>query len=720
MPEESATVAHNLDSGLVCLLILGRFLGVAGDADRLRREFGKPGRPFTEIELQRAARSLGLKARHVRSRWERLGVIALPALARMRDGGWIVLARADGGTVLVQDPASPRPSVVPRPAFEPAWTGDLILLTRRGRPRSREGRFGFSWFLPAIVKYRWFLGDVLLASLCLQIFALLTPLFFQVVIDKVLVHKGLTTLHVLAVGMLALTVFEAVLAGLRAHLFSHTSSRIDVELGVQLFRHLLALPLAYFESRRVGDSVARVRELETIRQFLTGSSVTLVVDLVFSIVFVAAMFFYSPGLTWLVLGALPIYVVLSAAITPLIRGRLNDKFNRGADTQAFLVESVTGMQTVKALAVEPEMQRRWEEHLAGYVRAGFRAVALINVAGQVASLTQKITTIAIVWAGAQLVMDGHLTIGQLVAFNMLAGRVSGPVLRLVQVWQEFQQAGIAVERLGDVLNAPAEPQRPSRTSPPRLLGRVTFEEVTFRYRVDGPEILRGVSFDIAPGEVIGLVGRSGSGKSTVARLIQRLYLPERGRVLIEGLDVALIDPAGLRRQVGVVLQENFLFNRSVRENIALADPGLPLEQVVRAAELAGAHEFIGQLRDGYDTPVGEHGVTLSGGQRQRIAIARALIGNPRILIFDEATSALDYESESIVQRNLTQICRGRTVFLIAHRLSTLRPAHRILMLDQGRILEQGTHDDLLRLNGGYARLVSLQNGDGLLIRDGAL
>ena len=367
---------------------------------------------------------------------------------------------------------------------------------------------------------------MLLTSLFLQIFALVTPLFFQVVIDKVLVHRGLTTLHVLAVGMLALTVFEAILAGLRTYLFAHTSSRIDVELGVQLFRHLLALPLAYFESRRVGDSVARVRELETIRQFLTGSSVTLVVDLFFAIVFVAAMFMYSPALTWLVLGALPVYVVLSAAITPVIRRRLNDKFTRGADTQAFLVESVTGMPTVKALAVEPEMQRSWEEHLAGYVRAGFRALALLNIAGQVAVLTQKMTTIAIVWVGAQLVIDGTLSIGQLVAFNMLAGRVSGPVSRLVQVWQEFQQAGISVARLGDVLNAPAEPQRPSRASPPHLLGRVTFEEVTFSYRLDGPEVLRGLSFDVARGEVIGLVGRSGCGKSTVARLIQRLYLPD--------------------------------------------------------------------------------------------------------------------------------------------------------------------------------------------------
>jgi subfamily B ATP-binding cassette protein HlyB/CyaB len=718
--EQSITPPEDLDSGLVCLLILSRFFGVPADGDQLRHQFGKPGQKFGETELVRAAKALGFKARRLRSHWARLRAIALPAIALQRDDRWVVLARADAETVLIQNPAEPRPVVLPRAAFEAAWSRDLILVTRRVLAPAGERRFGFSWFLPAIVKYRRLLGEVLLASFFLQVFALLTPLFFQMVIDKVLVHKGLTTLHVLAIGMLALTAFEALLGGLRVYVFSHTSSRIDVELGAQLFRHLLALPLAYFEARRVGDSVARVRELETIRQFLTGSSVTLVVDLCFTVVFIAVMFFYSPLLTWLVLGALPVYVLLSAAITPLIRARLNDKFNRGADNQAFLVEAVTGIQTVKALALEPEMRRTWEEQLAGYVRASFRALTLINVAGQVGSFTQKVTTIAILWAGAQLVMSGELTIGQLVAFNMLAGRVSGPVLRLVQLWQEFQQAGISVERLGDVLNAPPEPShRPSRTSPPKLSGRVGFDDVTFRYRVDGPEVLRRVSFDVAPGEVVGLVGRSGSGKSTIAKLIQRLYLPERGRVLIDGMDLALIDPAWLRRQVGVVLQENFLFNRSVSENIALADPGIPLEQVVQAAHLAGAHEFIVQLPDGYDTQVGEHGATLSGGQRQRIAIGRALVTNPRILIFDEATSALDYESESIIQANLAQICRGRTVFVIAHRLSTLRPAHRILVIDQGRLIEQGTHADLLLLNGYYARLWSLQDGSGALVRDGA-
>jgi ATP-binding cassette, subfamily B, bacterial HlyB/CyaB len=552
---------------------------------------------------------------------------------------------------------------------------------------------------------------VFLASFFLQLFALLTPLFTQVVIDKVLVHKGFTTLHVLAVGMVTLAVFDAVLGGLRTYLFSHTTNRIDVGLGAQLFRHVLALPLAYFEARRVGDTVARVRELEQIRQFLTSHSVTVVLDLFFTVVFLVVMWFYSPMLSLVVMASLPLYALLSVAITPPIRARLHEKFNRGAENQSFLVESITGIQTVKAMAVEPPLLRQWEEQLAGYVRASFRATSLITVAGQVASCVQKITTVAILWVGAYRVIESDLTIGQLIAFNMLSAQVTGPLLRLVNLWQEFQQVGISVQRLGDVLNTPPEPSySPNRTTLPQVAGQVVFEEVTFRYRPEGQEVLRKVSLSVAPGRVVGIVGRSGSGKSTIAKLIQRLYVPIRGRILVDGVDLAQVDPAWLRRQVGVVLQENFLFNRSVRDNIALTDPGLSMEQVIQAATLAGAHEFILELPDGYDTMVGEQGCSLSGGQRQRIAIARALVANPRILIFDEATSALDYESEAVIQKNMAQICQGRTVFIIAHRLTAVRPAHRIYVVEKGEIVEDGSHEDLQRRNGFYARLCALQDG----------
>ncbi len=707
----ASPVSPDQDAGLLCLLLIARFYDLPADGVQLRHQFGKAGCPFSDRDLLRAAKHLGLKAGLVQTEWTKLTGTPLPALAKRRDGRYVVLAKVEADKVLVQDPLAGRPLIQTRADFERGWSGELLLFTKRAQLRPQDLPFDFAWFIPAIVKYRRLLGEVLLASFFLQLFGLITPLFTQVVIDKVLVHKGFTTLHVLAIGMVALAFFEATLGGLRTYLFAHTTNRIDVGLGAQLFRHILALPLAYFEARRVGDTVARVRELEHIRQFLTSNSVTVVLDLLFIVVFLMVMWFYSARLTLVVLGSMPLYAFLSIVITPIIRARLNEKFNRSAEKQAFLVEAISGIQTVKALAVEPPLQRRWDEQLAGYVRASFRATSLITVASQIASSIQKITTIAVLWTGAYLVIGGDLSIGQLIAFTMLSSQVTGPLLRIVNLWQEFQQVGISVQRLGDVLNTRPEPSyNPNRTTLPRVAGQIVFEEVTFRYRPDGPEVLRKVSFAIEPGQIIGIVGRSGSGKSTIAKLIQRLYVPERGRVLVDGVDLAQVDPSWLRRQVGVVLQENFLFNRSVRDNIALTNPSISMDRVIEAATLAGAQEFILELPEGYDTVVGEQGCSLSGGQRQRIAIARALVANPRILIFDEATSALDYESEAVIQQHMAQMCKGRTVIIIAHRLSTVRPAHKIYVLDKGEIVEAGAHDDLLKQNGFYARLHTHQEG----------
>lgn len=707
------SLSETADTGLVCLLILARFHDLPADGSQLRHLFAQSGQMLSDTELLRAAKHVGLKAGLIKTSWNKLQGTPLPAMAKLVDGGYLVVAKVEGEKVLVQNPIEARPLVLSRERFEMIWTGELVLVTKRAHVRLQDLAFDFTWFIPAIIKYRKFFGEVLVASFFLQLFALLTPLFTQVVIDKVLVHKGFTTLHVLAIGMIALAVFEAMLGGLRTYLFSHTTNRIDVSLGAQLFRHILTLPLSYFEARRVGDTVARVRELEQIRQFLTSHSVTVVLDVVFTVVFLAVMWFYSSMLTLVVMASLPVYGLLSLAITPAIRARLHEKFNRGAENQAFLVEAVSGIHTVKALAVEPPLLRKWEEQLAGYVQASFRATSVMTIAGHSATCVQKITTVAVLWVGAYHVIGGDLSIGQLIAFTMLSGQVTGPLLRLVNLWQEFQQVGISVQRLGDVLNTQPEPSyNPNRTTLPHVNGQVRFEEVTFRYRPDGPEVLRTVSCTIEPGQVIGIVGRSGSGKSTIAKLLQRLYVPERGRILVDGVDVAQVDPAWLRRQVGVVLQENFLFNGSVRDNIALTDPGLAMEPIIQAAKLAGAHEFIMELADGYDTLIGEHGCTLSGGQRQRIAIARALVANPRILIFDEATSALDYESEAVIQQNMAQISQGRTVLIIAHRLSTVRPAHRIYVVDRGEIIEQGAHEDLLRSGGVYTRLHAHQVGVG--------
>jgi subfamily B ATP-binding cassette protein HlyB/CyaB len=540
---------------------------------------------------------------------------------------------------------------------------------------------------------------------------LVTPLFFQVVIDKVLVHRGLTTLDVLVFGLITVSIFETVLGTLRTYVFAHTTNRIDVELGARLFNHLLALPVAYFEARRTGDSVARVRELENIRNFLTGSALTLVIDLFFTTVFLAVMFYYAPLLTWIVIGSFPVYVALSATVTPIFRRRLNEKFNRGAENQAFLVESITGIETLKAMAVEPQMQRRWEEQLAGYVRASFSVLSLGNWASQSVQLVSKLVTALTLYFGAYLVIEGRLSVGELVAFNMLAGRVAQPVLRLAQLWQDFQQARISIARLGDILNTHPEPAyNPGRASLPAIRGAIAFEHVAFRYRLDGPEVLHDISLDIPAGQVVGIVGPSGSGKSTLAKLVQRLHVPESGRVLVDGVDLAMVDVAWLRRQVGVVLQENVLFNRSIRDNIALADPGMAMDRVIAAAQLAGAHEFILELPHGYDNVVGERGTTLSGGQRQRIAIARALVMGPRILILDEATSALDYESERVIQENMRRIAQGRTVLIIAHRLSAVRHCDRIITLEGGRLVEDGRHDELMRNGGRYAALVRMQGG----------
>ena len=684
-----------------------------GEVGQIRHQFAEPGTPMDADTLLRAAKRLGLRAKLASLTPAKLGGAPLPAIAEMQDGRFVILAKASDDKVLIQDPAAGRPETPSVEEFVANWTGRLLQLTRRAAPLGRGGKFDVSWFVPAVLRYKRLFGEVLIASFFLQVFGLITPLFFQVIIDKVLVHRGLTTLDVLIIGLVVVSVFEVLMGTLRTYIFSHTTNRIDVELGAKLFHHLLTLPMAYFEARRVGDSVARVRELENIRNFLTGSALTLVIDVAFTGIFFAVMWYFSPMLTLVVLAAIPFYVGLSVLVTPVLRARLDEKFRRGAENQAFLVESVTGVETLKAMAVEPQMQRRWEEQLAAYVAASFRSNNLNNISSQSAQLISKVTYAVTLYLGAKLVVQGDLTVGQLVAFNMLAGRVSGPILRLAQLWQDFQQARISVDRLGDILNTATEPaQSSNRASLPPVQGRITFDGVTFRYRPDGPEILRRVGLDIPPGQTIGIVGPSGSGKSTLAKLVQRMYIPESGRVLVDGVDLAMVDTTWLRRQVGVVLQENVLFNRSVRENIALSDPGMPMERVIAAAKLAGAHEFILELPEGYDTQIEERGGNLSGGQRQRIAIARALVTNPRILIFDEATSALDYESEAVIQRNMRQICQGRTVMIIAHRLAAVRDASRIITVENGEIVEDGTHGELITQGGRYAKLFRMQSERG--------
>ena len=692
--------------------MMASFHGIAIDEMQLRHEFGTDR--FNVQTLLLACQRIGISAKLVTQPRNRLDKAPLPAIALDKEGQAIVVAqlnmsKPDAGKVLLQRPGEP-PAVLALDTFQALWAGQLVLMTSKANFSGQLAKFDFSWFIPAVVKYRRLLGEILLISLTLQLIGLVTPMFFQVVMDKVLVNHAMKTLDVIAIGLVVANVFEALFTGIRTTVFAHTSSKMDVELGARLFRHLLSLPIAYFEARRVGDSVARVRELENIRSFLTGNAMTLVLDLAFSVVFLAVMLWYSPQLTLIVALSIPAYVLLSLAFTPLIRARLNEKFSRGSENQSFLVETLSSIDTVKALAVEPRWAQKWDRQLAAYVSAGLGVTNVATVASGAVTLISKLVTAAIMWFGASLVIDNQMTVGELVAFNMLSGQVSSPILRLAQLWNDFQQVGVSMSRLGDILNARTEvPIQKNRI--PRLHGGVELDQVIFRYSPDAPEVIRGVSLRITPGEVIGIVGRSGSGKSTLTRLVQRLYVPDRGRVLVDGHDLAIVDTASLRQQIGVVLQENTLFSRSIRDNIALVDPSLPLETVIAAAKLAGAHDFICELPEGYETLVGEHGTGLSGGQRQRIAIARALIGDPRLLIFDEATSALDYESEKIIQDNMRSICKGRTVLIIAHRLSAVRDADRIVVMERGEIAEVGSHDELLRRPGSiYSHLHSMQHG----------
>jgi subfamily B ATP-binding cassette protein HlyB/CyaB len=489
------------------------------------------------------------------------------------------------------------------------------------------------------------------------------------------------------------------------YLLQHTSARLDVQLGATLMNHMMRLPLRYYETRRVGDTVAQVREMENIRQFFTGSTITAVLDLLFVVVFVAVMLLYSVTLTLFVLFFSLIFIGISLVMRPLMKSALEEKFSRGAENQAFLVESVTGIHTIKSLAVEPIMTRKWEAILAKYVNASFKANQVGALGANLGNTIQQFSTIAIISVGTMQVMSGSLSVGQLIAIQMLSVRVISPLVRIVQLWQEFQQVGISINRLGDIMNTPVEPRASNLNTTP-LVGKIQFTNVAFKYK--DKSILKDLSFVAMPDQVVGIVGRSGSGKSTLAKLLQKMYLADSGSIMVDGVDIRQIDYSWLRRQIGVVLQENFLFNGTIREAIAIQKQTASMKEIIEVAELAGAHDFIMELEHQYETQIGERGMSLSGGQRQRIAIARALINNPRILIFDEATSALDYESERIIKENLATICKGRTVFMIAHRLSTIQNADSILVMDGGKVVDTGTHAELINRKGLYHSLFSVQ------------
>ncbi|RCS21569.1 type I secretion system permease/ATPase [Phyllobacterium salinisoli] len=706
-------IARSSDTGLLALAAIAGHYRISADPEQLAREMALKG-PANANDICRAAKAAGLKSRLIKTRGvKRLVALPVPAIACLDGGSFSLFVGVPReGTCRIVDPSDFSSRELSATELLQLTDGAFILVQRRlaGAGASPE-HFGFRWFLPSLFRYKRALGHVLLASLFLQLFALVTPLFFQVVVDKVLAHRSYSTLIVLVVGLATIGLFDVVLQYLRTYALSHTTNRIDVELGQRLFRHMMNLPLSYFETRAAGQTVARVRELETIRDFLTGQGLFSGLDLIFTFVFIFVLFCYSSTLAWIVVASIPFYLAIGVLIRPFLKERIDEKFDRGAYSQQLLVETVVGIQTLKASAVEPVVAAQWEERLAAYVRSSFAATMLAAKGQNAIQYVNKVTNAALLLFGAQAVINGDLTVGALVAFNMIAGQVAQPILRLSQLWQDFQQVQVSVSRLADILNAPQEP-RPSVTAnlpPPK--GTLAFNSVNFRYSPEGRDVLKDINLSIHPGEVIGIVGPSGSGKSTLTKLVQRFYIPNSGQVFMDGQDIAQADPAWLRSHIGVVLQENMLFNRTIHDNIALAAPAMSREAVIRMARLSGADEFIDKLPRGYDTLIEERGANLSGGQRQRLAIARALATNPPILIFDEATSALDYESERIILANMREIVRGRTVIIIAHRLATVRHCNRIIGMKDGRIAEAGTHDELLdRPEGLYAHLWQLQTG----------
>jgi len=697
-------------SALIALEIAGKLNRISIDTRSIIKEYALDDDEPSIEELARIAKHQGFRSSIKKLSIEKIVKnYPLPVIVQKSNGSYmsIIQFNEEKKELLVFDITQKEPYTMSYEEYDNISSGKVIVL--KHKLLSEQIKFGFGWFYAQMLNYKKIIGEVLLASFIMQLFGLVTPLFTQVILDKVLVHRSMTTLDVLAIAFVAVALFDFLLNLVRNYIFVHTTSKIDAKLGAKLFHHLLALPIAYFEKRKVGNIIARVRELDTIREFIANKSISVILDVLFSGVFVAVMLLYSVKLTMVVVAFVALIGLIYFFITPQLRKRLEEKFQMGAQSNAYLVESVTGVQTVKSLALEGSMQKKWEDYLAKYVNSSFNLSNLSNILGGLSGMLQKLMTISILYMGVTLVLEGKMSVGQLIAFQMFANQFSGPVLRLVNLWNEFQQTLLSVDRIGDILNTPTEQKNDKAITLPKIEGSVKFDNITFSYSPEMQNVINGISAEFKAGESIGLVGRSGSGKSTITKLIQRLYVPNGGTIYIDGVDIRHMNPKWLRNNIGVVLQENYLFSGTIKDNIALSRPDAPMEYIIKAAQVAGAHEFISELPEGYDTQVGERGAALSGGQRQRIAIARALIINPRILIFDEATSALDYESEKIIQNNMDMIKDGKTMFIVAHRLTTVKNCDVILVLDKGEIVERGSHNELMKLKGYYYKLYTQQD-----------
>ncbi|HEX8073087.1 MAG TPA: peptidase domain-containing ABC transporter [Pyrinomonadaceae bacterium] len=700
-----------MDCGAACMAMILRYYRKHVSINRLRDLVNVSREGATLYSVAEGAERLGFHARGIRAAYEHLAKIDLPAIAHWEGYHYIVLYEVGADYVVVADPAIGRRRLS-RAEFEKGWTGYLLLLQPTPRLEGvEESKTTFGRFLPLLKPYRPLLFEIFLASLLLQLFGLASPVFTQVIVDKVLVHKNVAMLNLLLVGMCIVAVFQTATTALRYYLLVHTTRRIDMQMVVDFYRHILSLPMRYFEERKVGDIIKRFNDNARIRAFLTGRALSVVLDCLMIVVYLWLMFYYNLKLTLVALLFMPGYAALTFGLTPILKRQYRETFNKAAEADSHMVESVTGVGTVKATATERRVRWKLEGLIVKSLNVEFRAALTGMAANSVSNILQTLNTVILFWYGARLVIQGELSVGQLVAFNLLVGNVTRPVLSLIDLWREFQEVNIALERLNEVFDAKPEEElaKPGLIHAPHLRGHIKFEHVTFRYptRPD-KNALQNISLEVYPGQTVALVGRSGSGKSTFANMLLRLHEPNEGRILIDGYDLRQLSISSLRAQVGVVPQEIFLFSGTIRENIAFGDPDAPLERVVGAALLAGAHEFISELPLGYETKIGERGQSLSGGQKQRVAIARALFKQPRILIFDEATSALDTESERAIQQNLDQILKHRTTFIIAHRLSTVRNADLIVVMDKGAIIELGTHYSLMEEKGMYYYLNSQQ------------
>ncbi|WP_026734609.1 peptidase domain-containing ABC transporter [Fischerella sp. PCC 9605] len=702
---------------LACFQMVSQYFGMPFRREVIRKAIANNHKDQTKpVSLQLCgaiADFMGLNAQLVKVPASAIGRLPVPALIHWQNSMAVVYETSDRNIVL----GVPERGIVRQKISEfiKTWGEQAQVLLLTATAATPKQKFGLSWFLPSLNRHRVVLIEVLVASFFVQLFGLANPLMIQVIIDKVLVQNSIDTLQVLGIFLLLAAVFEAILGTLRTYLFAEATNRIDLALGSEIIDHLLRLPLRYFDRHPVGELATRVNELENIRQFLTGTALTVVLDSIFSVIYVIVMVIYSWVLTLVSLSTIPLFALVSLVAAPVVRRQLREKAERNAETQSYLVEVLSGIQTVKAQNIELRTRWQWQEHYARYVSSGFKTIVTATAAGSASNFLNQLSGLLVLWVGAYLVLKGQLTLGQLIAFRIIAGYVTSPLLRLLQLWQNFQQTALSLERLGDIVDTPQEVTELDQNNIPMPLiqGAVTYENLSFRFTASGSLQLDNINLEFPAQTVVGIVGMSGSGKSTLMKLLPRLYEPNSGRILIDGYDISKVELYSLRSQIGIIPQDTLLFDGTVLENIALTNPEVTTEEVIVAAKLAVAHDFIMNLPNGYNTRVGERGSALSGGQRQRIAIARTILQNPQLLILDEATSALDYDTEKQVCRNLMQAFQGRTMFIITHRLSTIQQADDIVLMHQGKVAERGTHAQLMARRGRYYHLYQQQ--DALLV-----